>query len=676
MLVFSFAVAILFTSCVCYARKHDKHDNLSSWSNVLSFKLTPTDDSQSFTGILTTDKDEVGTIRLSLTLLPTYTYNAAKEAPSSSRCLYKGHVVYTKNGNDKVDLDSPVRLRFCEDELQGFLNLNGQTFYVDYEQAKKHTILYSQQNFREKSLVVEERCGVVERSSEKREMESELTVGARSPGETTEEKPERFYKIQVTVNHEFGYYEGVDRNRTNQQIVDRVNRIMDLANLIFSTLKKVTLHLVVADIEIFTKETDPVPEGETSLKALKKWRKETRKTQPESDALLNFVAKGRDMRGNAGLAYVGTVCTNQAVCWMADNWERSEMNSASVAVHELMHVLGFHHISRNMSDPCGCHYKDCVMRGSVTPFADYSFFTGCQENKLLEKFIKSKYDCLKTKPDVPLYEPYCGDGVINQDWEECDCHGNCDNKCCTDECNLRLDGDVCFKNGTHQSTCTENKCLANCNIDEVCCDSSTRFAKPEGAPCDHLGTFEDSCGSGKCDGVTTGRCPNLEKKNGDNCLLHGFNGQCYEGNCLSFEIQCASIFGASVVRRDMPDECLKKNTEGTEYGNCGYKESSEGNELTFTACSSSYRKYRCGKLFCSLNSTDPEPLIQIRTAEEITLYPFDIEHHKCYSVSSIMTSEGVDLSYTKNGTPCNPEGSDKFCMNGKCKPKKNIKHFN
>ena len=87
---------------------------------------------------------------------------------------------------------------------------------------------------------------------------------------------------------------------------------MDLANLIFSTLKKVTLHLVVADIEIFTKETDPVPEGETSLKALKKWRKETRKTQPQSDALLNFVAKGRDMRGNAGLAYVGTVCTNQA----------------------------------------------------------------------------------------------------------------------------------------------------------------------------------------------------------------------------------------------------------------------------------------------------------------------------------------------------------------------------
>ena len=86
------------------------------------------------------------------------------------------------------------------------------------------------------------------------------------------------------------------------------------------------------------------------------------------------------------------------------------------------------------------------------------------------------------------------------------------------------------------------KCFLNQRCicrDEVCCDSSTRFAKPEGAPCDPLGTFEDSCGSGKCDGVTTGRCPNLEKKNGDNCLLHGFNGQCYEGNCLSFEIQCA-----------------------------------------------------------------------------------------------------------------------------------------
>ena len=87
---------------------------------------------------------------------------------------------------------------------------------------------------------------------------------------------------------------------------------MDLADLIFSNLENVTIHLVVVDIEIFTKENDPVPEGKTSLNALKKWRKNNTKTKPESDALLHFVAKGRRLGGAMGIAIVDTVCTNSA----------------------------------------------------------------------------------------------------------------------------------------------------------------------------------------------------------------------------------------------------------------------------------------------------------------------------------------------------------------------------
>ncbi|XP_075247979.1 zinc metalloproteinase-disintegrin-like 2d [Convolutriloba macropyga] len=333
-----------------------------------------------------------------------------------------------------------------------------------------------------------------------------------------------------------------------------------------------------------------------------------------------------------------------------------------------MHILGFNHIGRDPENPCDCHHDDCVMQGGVSPFADYYLFTPCQEDQLISYATNEKYDCLLRKPDLPLYEPYCGDGAINQDWEECDCHGiNCDNKCyCTDDCKLRLDGDVCFENATVKSICADNICRTICNKGDMCCDEFG-FIKAEGSLCYPGGIEDDPC-EPRCDGVTSGSCP-IQMINGAGCKRFGFYGKCYRNRCQSFEIQCASIFGKDVVSK-APDDCMKKNTDGTEYGNCGINEDS-----TFNACSPKKKQYRCGKLFCSVTSSDPASLIKVPSDEEVNVHSFDIGGQKCYSISSLMTEDGVDLSYTKNGTDCNPGVSHKFCMGGECLYKTLLEEF-
>ena len=75
----------------------------------------------------------------------------------------------------------------------------------------------------------------------------------------------------------------------------------------------------------------------------------------------------------------------------------TEKQSASNAVHELMHVLGFDHIYNKKSNPCRCQQSQCVMSGTVSPYADYPVFTHCQEEQFLKKFnqcrkiLKSKF---------------------------------------------------------------------------------------------------------------------------------------------------------------------------------------------------------------------------------------------------------------------------------------------
>ena len=85
-----------------------------------------------------------------------------------------------------------------------------------------------------------------------------------------------------------------------------------MANLVFSTLKRVRLHLVVVDIHIFTEETDPHKNNDVSLDDLIEWRKAQWDIQPKSDGVLNFIAKTRKATGYAGMATVNSVCRKWA----------------------------------------------------------------------------------------------------------------------------------------------------------------------------------------------------------------------------------------------------------------------------------------------------------------------------------------------------------------------------
>ncbi|XP_075242250.1 uncharacterized protein LOC142337043 [Convolutriloba macropyga] len=191
-----------------------------SFSNVVSFQLIHKVDSEPYMGVLTLDNDYVGTIRLSLAPLQTYTYNAGHVTLSPSQCLYEGHVVHTVNGNDEIDMDSPARLRYCHNELQGFLVLNGKTYDIDYDQDQRVSYLYAKESLLHDQNGEHGKCGVEEESAKRSDWtlprESDEKRGLKRQ---SDEKPELYFKMQVTVNHEFGHYKGIDRNRSNSEVL-------------------------------------------------------------------------------------------------------------------------------------------------------------------------------------------------------------------------------------------------------------------------------------------------------------------------------------------------------------------------------------------------------------------------------------------------------------------------
>ena len=226
MFVFSVRVNFIWILYMCCAYTND---SLNSRSNVVSFQLNQNENNETYEGILQTDNGEIGTINLLLKLLPDYTLIRSEMSSSDGGFLYQGHVTHTMNGTNQIDLDSPVRLRYCDGELQGFFILRGKTFNIDYDQDKRKAILYAPENMTESRQGDNERCGVKETFTD--QGDRFLRIPSTGPLGEKQEKPERWYKIQVTVNHEFGHYKNIDRNRTNQEVLLFIFQFRPLALL-------------------------------------------------------------------------------------------------------------------------------------------------------------------------------------------------------------------------------------------------------------------------------------------------------------------------------------------------------------------------------------------------------------------------------------------------------------
>lgn len=134
-------------------------------------------------------------------------------------------------------------------------------------------------------------------------------------------------------------------------------------------------------------------------------------------------------------------------------------------------------------------------------------------------------DCLSNFPS-DFFESTCGDGYVDSG-EECDC-GSSD--CSTlDPC---CEGSTCqLKSG------------AECSETDPCCNSCSIRSASENYVCREA--YDSECDVAEtCDGIGSG-CPSdiFAVAPGTSCTSSsGHAGECYQGGCLSYHLQCDGMF--------------------------------------------------------------------------------------------------------------------------------------
>ncbi|KAG7239998.1 hypothetical protein INR49_028086 [Caranx melampygus] len=246
------------------------------------------------------------------------------------------------------------------------------------------------------------------------------------------------------------------------------------------------------------------PPAGANLDAFKKWRNsELVKKKKHDNAHL---ISGIDFEGaTVGLAFIGTLCTENSVGVVQDHNDRAIAVGATLA-HEMGHNLGMDH---DDSSACVCSGDSCIMAAALSP------------------------SCVLDKPSFQtlMAPPVCGNGFI-ENGEQCDCGTveECTNPCCNaTTCTL-----------TEGSECGYGECCENCKI-------SSRFRECR--------SKQDDC---DLPSTAMGRAPPVLRT----CGL----GYCYNGQCPQRPNQCVRLYGASAI--EARPSCYNYNTRGTYYAFC------------------------------------------------------------------------------------------------------------
>ncbi|XP_075240279.1 zinc metalloproteinase-disintegrin-like daborhagin-K [Convolutriloba macropyga] len=106
-------------------------------------------------------------------------------------------------------------------------------------------------------------------------------------------------------------------------------------------------------------------------------------------------------------------------------------------------------------DYCLCDADYCIMDAYAHLVVPVAFST-CQQNQIKQFLTTGNSQCLHNEPTKNMDAPYCGDYIVNQEWEECDCGSGdrCEDICC-DDVTCKLES------------------WARCSAMDLCCDPTT-----------------------------------------------------------------------------------------------------------------------------------------------------------------------------------------------------------
>ncbi|XP_032094426.1 disintegrin and metalloproteinase domain-containing protein 21-like [Thamnophis elegans] len=343
---------------------------------------------------------------------------------------------------------------------------------------------------------------------------------------------------------------------------------------------------------------------------------------------------------------------------------------AEAIAHQLGHSLDFTHddAQANSEKKCDCNctvFGSCLMLTSGP--ANCSRLSNCSTLEYLKLIQKPEKSCLLDKPAQVFSTKECGNGVIDDEEEQCDCGVEEDIEgtwiqriflkqggkqrqlheegtsairiVLMNEEYPKLKGPAeCRKNGCCQKDCQFKKdidCLYGLCCEKCQFSQAGTQCREAASECD-LPEF--------CNG-TSYDCPtDVYKQDGTPC---GHHDHCFLGLCLDLHTHCRALFGPDA--REAPLSCFKTmNMPGDRFGNCG-KDGSY-----FRPCPE--KDVLCGRVQC-VNGK----ISSIANGQEVLQTPVD--GTLCWGTEFDLGEDIYDLGAVRDGTSCGP---DKICLNRSC----------
>ncbi|XP_029459972.1 zinc metalloproteinase-disintegrin-like batroxstatin-1 isoform X2 [Rhinatrema bivittatum] len=518
---------------------------------------------------------------------------AVTEIPRvKENCYYQG---YLQN-----ESRSSASISTCEG-LKGFFKTEAQSYLIEplkLRDGNEHAV-YKYEDLKN----VPKTCGVTNTTWE--EDPNAKTSRSRSSQEGEAFlKAEKYIELRIVADNSM-------YQKYNKSMETIRKRIFEIINYVNSIYKLLRIFVALNELEVWT-DTDKIDvttSANDNLDRFSNWRRTNLLNWTKNDNA-QFITNTDFDGPTVGLAYVGTICSNEHSAGVIQDHSRLAVLVGSTVAHEMGHNIGMNHDTQD----CTCTSHSCIMAPSLS-YNTPREFSSCSYKNFDEFMLTRMPECLRNKPkktDITA-SPVCGNNFVEVG-EQCDCGtpDECRNPCCN--------ADTCTLKG--EANCADGECCENCQIKsagQVC-----RVAKDD---CDI---------SEMCDGQSPD-CPY------DSFRINGFpcnneEGYCYIGKCSTLQSQCIKLWGAAATVAI--DDCFRKNTKGMNYGFCYQSEDS------FVPCKT--KDIKCGVLFCQGGSDLP------------TAYGTMVQFSTCKGVISTTPN---NLGMVENGTKC---GSGMVCIGGEC----------
>ncbi|XP_026578412.1 disintegrin and metalloproteinase domain-containing protein 20-like [Pseudonaja textilis] len=591
--------------------------------------------------------------------MPIYTYNGKGELVAEypyiqDNCYYSGHVEGVPG--------SQVILSTCSG-LWGHIQFGTLTYEI---QPVENSSTFQHLIYR-RDPQAQEPC--IETSQD----------GAHGPGRETrmvrtEEDPDLSTRQQGDLNRKgnryLEYYAVVDKSmfllyRGNETTL--VSVVFHMMLHVYTIFLPLGLHVYLVGMEIWMDKnyiTIHPYDLSVNLNVFYKYVRYSLRHREHFDHAGLMTATGN----LPGLSWGERFCHPSHVSVSVIQVRKNPRLDAETLAHQLGHSLGFTHddAAANLARKCDCNctvFGSCLMLTSGP--ANCSRLSNCSTLEYLKLIQKPGKTCLLDKPAQIFSMKECGNGVIDDEDEECDCGVEEDIEGTWIQAIFLKQGGkqrqlhrmpkfrdrFSFPNHLQPKTITEcrkNECCQECKFKEgidclygLCCEKC-QFSET-GTQCREA---ISECDLPEFCNGTSYDCPtDVYKQDGTPC---GHHNHCFRGLCLDLQAHCKALFGPDA--QEAPLSCFKElNMRGDRFGNCGKDGSG------FQKCLE--KDVLCGRVQC----INVGKISSITTGQEVLQTP--VEDIVCWGTEFDLGEDVYDLGDARDGTTCGP---DKMCLNRSC----------